>query len=543
MSDVDLHTKPLSQRIWISRRLYLYILPTILLLVTFSYWPAISALYHAFFEWDPFGKSDWVGMDNFRVLYQDLFQSLPGISPSVWQSVQWTGWLGTVLLIGFFITVEAVRDRGWKWLKFPALAMLVVAVGLTAWSLVTGLQHVGDFSKTDALLKAAQTPKLPYIGWALGDFLFGHIVLLGLAGLQLASWMRWQATGRTIWWRLLAIATVGAMFFGFGLIIHMSLGGDLRASCWNLVRVMGFGLTIGMFMPLLVAEILFQMRNDRAKYIYRVLFIVPMVVPGIVGLLMWQFIYDYNWGVLNKFIEALKSPGVQVFLLAIGYVALMYLLAMYLLLRRRRDQRAGLAGVLALVLLAAPVVLIGSYYAGMLGGRQGGLAEFLCCYTGTSAMWNWLDLQPQNWLGDGDIALYSLMLMGFPWVGTISMLIFYAGLQSIPDSVLESARLDGATGVRRFVTIDFPLILGQFKLLLILGIIGGIQGFQNVMILTYGGPGKATDMPGLMMFREAFEYGKLGYGTTIGVVMFLVILTLTYVNMKYIRPSAEEESR
>lgn len=64
-----------------------------------------------------------------------------------------------------------------------------------------------------------------------------------------------------------------------------------------------------------------------------------------------------------------------------------------------------------------------------------------------------------------------------------------------------------------------------------------------MLILTYGGPGKSTEMPGLSMFKEAFNYGRLGYGTTIGVAMFLVILALTYVNMRYIRPSAEEEAR
>ena len=63
-----------------------------------------------------------------------------------------------------------------------------------------------------------------------------------------------------------------------------------------------------------------------------------------------------------------------------------------------------------------------------------------------------------------------------------------------------------------------------------------------MLILTFGGPGKSTQMPGLLMFQEAFSYSKLGYGTTIGVAMFVVILAVTYVNMKYIRPSAEQEA-
>lgn len=535
MNNLYSQQKSLLQRIWLSKHLYLYILPTMALLVTFCYWPAISAMYHAFYTWTPFGEETWVGMKNFQDLYAQLF--LPkaplGEATQLWSMVQWVSWLGTPLLVVFFMLVEAAKDRpDRRWLGQAALALPLVAGGLTLASLAVGLGHM------QAL-------------WGAGlgtHFILGHVMLVALAGIQLACWLRYRASGGRWNWRLLAWATIAVIFFGPGLIIKMTTGGDLRASCWNLAQMMTFGMTVGLFMPLLVAEILFQMRSDHAKYIYRVLFIIPMVVPGIVGLLMWRFIYDFNIGVLNNLIMALKTPAAQLFLLTAAYILAIYLVIMWLLLRLRRGDRPGLARVVVGLLLAMPVVLaagFGIHHIYHLWAGTGGMGfmEFACTYTGVSQLWSHLPLQRYDWLGNSDIALYSIMFMGFPWVGSISMLIFYAGLQAIPESVLESARLDGATGLRRFFTIDFPLILGQFKLLMILCIIGGIQSFQNVMILTYGGPGKATNMPGLMMFREAFEYGKLGYGTTIGVMMFLVILALTYVNMKYIRPSAEEESR
>jgi raffinose/stachyose/melibiose transport system permease protein len=130
--------------------------------------------------------------------------------------------------------------------------------------------------------------------------------------------------------------------------------------------------------------------------------------------------------------------------------------------------------------------------------------------------------------------------MGVPWVSAIPMLLFFAALQGIPASVLESARLDGATGIRRIIHIELPMILGQFKVLLVLGIINGIQGFQTVLIMTFGGPGKATELPGLIMFKEAFSYGRLGYGTAIGVVMFIVILALTFAGMQLLGESGDE---
>ena len=384
-------------------------------------------------------------------------------------------------------------------------------------------------------------------------------------------------------------------------------------------------LTVRLFMPLVIAEVLFHLRSDRWKYIYRVLFIVPMVVPGIVGVMMWRFIYDSD-GVLNNLLDLLRHPITQLVFVAVLFVLAMYILTMKLLGRLRRGDRPGRVAAAMIVVAASPFVLAGMYPLYLAAGGKLGFVEFFVKCSLTQLLQNsWvhlgivalllvlvfrklvrslktrlrteepialpvagfvalalvvvagvlgfadglpettpladvpgafakhvsmksglgvigaIELKHREWLGTTGLALYSIMMMGFPWVGTISMLIFYAGLQAIPNSVLESAKLDGASGLGRFFRIDFPLILGQFKLLLILGIIGGIQNFQNVLILTNGGQG--TEMPGLRMFKEAFSYSKLGYGTTIGAVMFLVILGVTYINIKYIRPSAEEETR
>lgn len=655
---------PLTTRIGRSWRLYLYIFPTIALLLTFSYYPAISALYHAFFKWDPFGREFWVGTANFRTLYNDLFRPLPGVTGGVFSAVQAVGWGAMGLLVAFFLLTEWIKEQSWTGVRLlataPAAAAGVLALvttgllctrqeasffgtgyfevvfghaGRLALFVLAGLiactfvqARRGGLAVLAAAVAAAfvQARKLPGIlvdlpqvdadiwnccqalvkfgpwllvasavlsvvvrtrswkavsGWAaatwlagaaiaavslvyglagdsrgqlargelLGDFLVGHLAVLALAGLQLAGWVKYQGGRRPKWRRLLALATVGVIFFAVGLLIALTTGSDLRASTWNLVRVMSFHLTIGLFMPLLIAEILFHLRSDRWKYIYRVLFIIPMVVPGIVALLMWQFIYNFKWGVLNQFINLFRRPetmyGVQLFFLAAAFVVAAYLLRMKHLARLREGRPGGWAkAALAALVLVAPLLLAGGYGVHRLtaGAEAQGFAEFACRHSGATSFWAWLDIRPRDWLGDNKIALYSIMFMGFPWIGTISMLIFYAGLQAIPTSVIESAKLDGATGLRRFFSIDFPLILGQFKLLLILGIIGGIQGFQNVLLLTYGGPGKSTNMPGLLMYKQAFNYARLGYGTAIGVAMFIIILAITYVNMKYIRPSAEE---
>jgi raffinose/stachyose/melibiose transport system permease protein len=130
-------------------------------------------------------------------------------------------------------------------------------------------------------------------------------------------------------------------------------------------------------------------------------------------------------------------------------------------------------------------------------------------------------------------------VIGFPFAGGIQILIYYAGLTAIPESVHEAAVLDGASGVRKFLSVDVPLVLSQVKLLVILTIIAGVQSFEGLFILTRGGPGFRSMVPGLWMYYNAFSFQRMGYACAIGVVMFVLILGLTALNLRYFR-SAEE---
>jgi ABC-type sugar transport system permease subunit len=95
--------------------------------------------------------------------------------------------------------------------------------------------------------------------------------------------------------------------------------------------------------------------------------------------------------------------------------------------------------------------------------------------------------------------------------------------------------VDGAGWLRRLVRIDFPLVLAQVRVLTVMTVLGTIQGFETVMIMTKGGPGFSTLVPGLYMYRQAFQYGRFGYATAIGLLMFLGILFFTYANLKLVR--------
>lgn len=134
------------------------------------------------------------------------------------------------------------------------------------------------------------------------------------------------------------------------------------------------------------------------------------------------------------------------------------------------------------------------------------------------------------------------MAMGFPWVDGFGLLIYTAGLQSIPSETVEAAHIDGASALRAFFAVQIPQIVGQVRLMWVLAIINGIQNFTQVLILTNGGPGYTTEVPGLLMYNEAFGYGRMGRACAIGTAIFLVILILTFINLRIIRSNVEYDA-
>jgi ABC-type sugar transport system permease subunit/outer membrane protein assembly factor BamB len=139
------------------------------------------------------------------------------------------------------------------------------------------------------------------------------------------------------------------------------------------------------------------------------------------------------------------------------------------------------------------------------------------------------------WLGDPNTAIWAIIFIGFPFVSILSLLIFYAGLIAIPTELIESAKIDGASTGRIIRSIHLPLLAGQMKLLIILAFIGTIQDFGNILIVTGGGPMDSTYVPALQMYYAATIFNDLGYASALGVSMFLIILVLTIINMKFIR--------
>lgn len=150
--------------------------------------------------------------------------------------------------------------------------------------------------------------------------------------------------------------------------------------------------------------------------------------------------------------------------------------------------------------------------------------------------------QPQAWLGDPRTAIWSIVFIGFPWVSAFALLLYYGGLISIPVELFDAAKVDGASSLRRFWNLDLPLLLGQIKLLLILGFIGGMQEFAIVFLTTEGGPYNATYTPALELYYQAMRFNNFGLASAIGTVLFIIILGGTILNLRYVRSATEYQA-
>jgi raffinose/stachyose/melibiose transport system permease protein len=150
-----------------------------------------------------------------------------------------------------------------------------------------------------------------------------------------------------------------------------------------------------------------------------------------------------------------------------------------------------------------------------------------------------INMKPLGWLNSPQTALASLMLVGFPWIDGVGLLIYLAGLLDIPTEVVEAAIVDGCGSVRRFFTIELPLIIPQLRIILILNVIGALQGFGFQLLVTRGGPNNATNVPAWEMYNSAMQGNRYGLATAIGVILFVLIFTLTLISNRSVRSNIE----
>jgi multiple sugar transport system permease protein len=133
---------------------------------------------------------------------------------------------------------------------------------------------------------------------------------------------------------------------------------------------------------------------------------------------------------------------------------------------------------------------------------------------------------PPRWLQSEQWAMPGLILMSLWSVGGM-MIIFLAGLQGVPDELLDAAHVDGANTVQRFRHITLPLLTPAILFNLVISIIAGFQVFTQTFVMTNGGPADSTLTYVLYLYRNAFEWFKVGYASALAWILFFIILGLT----------------
>ncbi|MBI4790075.1 MAG: sugar ABC transporter permease [Chloroflexi bacterium] len=185
--------------------------------------------------------------------------------------------------------------------------------------------------------------------------------------------------------------------------------------------------------------------------------------------------------------------------------------------------------IMPIVVPATVVVFVWRWFY----GPDGGVNTLLRA----AGLGNWAHL----WLGENATALWAIIFTGFPWIAGLNFLLYLAALQAVPEELLDAARVDGASALRRFFQIELPLIRNQMRVLIVLTFIFYLRSFDAPLIMTNGGPGTAgTLVPGLQMYRAVRDDLDLGYGSAIGIVLFIATLALMLANQALSRRSKSE---
>ena len=141
----------------------------------------------------------------------------------------------------------------------------------------------------------------------------------------------------------------------------------------------------------------------------------------------------------------------------------------------------------------------------------------------------------RNWLGEPNIAIFAITApLVYQYLGLV-LVILLSGMTGISKDVLEMAEIDGASGFRRAIFIILPLLKNTINVCLVLNISGGVRIFEQVLIMTRGGPGTSTMVMAYYSYLHSFTHGNIGYGSTIAIMMLIISLVVIFIMFMFRR--------
>ena len=261
-----------------------------------------------------------------------------------------------------------------------------------------------------------------------------------------------------------------------------------------------------------------------AFVVFAVFVIAPMVDGAWISLFQWDGVTVGRYVGLQNYRDILNDPAVRTafehsLVLIVFYAALPIVIGLVLTAALSHARVRGITAVRTVIFLpqVLAAVVIGVAWK-WLYDPQGPINSFLG-NIGLSSL-------ERPWLGDFTTALPAVGVIG-TWVTTgLCLVLFMAGVQRIPLSRYEAARVDGAGPVREFFAVTLPGLRNELAVALSLTVITALRAFDIIYVTTKGGPGSETTVPSLLIYQRAFVTGQVGSAAAIGAIMGAIILGL-----------------
>jgi raffinose/stachyose/melibiose transport system permease protein len=227
--------------------------------------------------------------------------------------------------------------------------------------------------------------------------------------------------------------------------------------------------------------------------------------------------------------EFLYSIGNMLFFL-VAFLILMIptIICSVVLFRIRNSKVQYVYRVLMCLPMVVPALVFTLMWIFILGYDFGAINQLLAQF----------GIDRVRFLGDPDLIKWTILLTAMPFITTNSVLIYLGGLNGISDSVWDAAKLDGVGPIRKFFSLEFPLIIGQFKLNL-MGVIGaGITVYATQLVFYNASVHRGIITPGLLMYFKAFPNTgapDYGYSYALGLILFVVALTISLLALKFVK--------
>lgn len=258
----------------------------------------------------------------------------------------------------------------------------------------------------------------------------------------------------------------------------------------------------------------------------------PMVQAVYLSFTEYNLIRAAEWIGLDNYIELLQDGAfwnafgnTVVYALVVTPVTVLLALVFAIMLNQRFAGRAFSRTAIFLPFIVS-LGIIAIAWAFLLDPNIGLLSYWL----------SFIGIVPeQGWLSDPRYAMAAVMIVGV-WKNVgFYMVIYLAGLQSIPVDMYEAARLDGAGPWQRFRSITLPLLSNQTLLVSVLALIATLQAFDQIYVMTHGGPFFRTETLVMLIYREGFQELRFGYASAISFVLLIFVFVLSMIQFGYLR--------